>query len=101
VKDQLLLKGHDVTSGPENNRNLTLRILFGRMERMRDVMLLKAIGRLGEIGALDVPAATATLMPEQQTPMDAKDTGLLLEAIEHAAHYFSNQAKIERDRNGG
>jgi hypothetical protein len=105
VKDELLLHRHDATSESESKRNLALRILFNQMERMPDAMVPKAIGRLGEIGALEVTAATETLVPEHQTLMDAiqealghfrrgsqpssgtsnpvKDTGLLLEAIEH------------------
>jgi hypothetical protein len=127
VKQQLLVQRCVVDSQAERNRNLALRILFNRMDRMPDDNeRLKTIKELGEIGALDKTAATGTLVPGGPTPMDSiqeligrfrgrfqpslgdrpasnpvKDLGMLLEALEHAARFFSDKAKIERGGEGG
>jgi hypothetical protein len=123
LKEQLL-KGYVSTSQAENNRNQALRILSNRMARMPDDMLLNTIRELSEIGALDMTAATETLVPGGRTPLDSiqqefgrlrggsqprptsnpfKDAGDLLEALEHIARYFRDKAphQTERGREGG
>jgi hypothetical protein len=103
-----------------NNKNLALRILFKRMERMPENMRLEIIKKLSEIG---------TQVPAGRTPMDrpgsnpvqeagmlleaikqsvglpgggssnpVKEIGELLEALEHIGRYFKEK-KIEPSRN--
>jgi hypothetical protein len=121
LREQLL---NVATSQAENNKNQALRILFKRMERMSDDMVFKTLRKLSEIGAVDITAATETLAPAGRTPMDSiqqvlgllrggspprptsnpvKDTGYVLEALEHFARYFRDKAlhQIERGREDG
>jgi hypothetical protein len=50
LKEQFLLNRYAAASQAEKNRNLALQILFNRMERMSDKMLLKTVRVLSEIG---------------------------------------------------
>jgi hypothetical protein len=102
LEDHFLSNGYDAT-----NKNLALRILFSRMERMPNEMLLETIRALSEIGAPDM----TTLVPGSSTPMDSlhqvlgllgegrpasnpfKDTGMLLEALEHVANHFRHKGE--------
>jgi hypothetical protein len=63
LKEQFLLNRFLAASQAESNRNLALRILFGRMEQMSDAMLLKTIKKLSEIGALDMSVVMGVQMP--------------------------------------
>jgi hypothetical protein len=65
LKEQLLNVGT-----AQNNRNQALRILFNRMERMSDDMVFETIRKLSEIGAVDMTAATETLVPGGRTLMN-------------------------------
>jgi hypothetical protein len=67
LKEQFLLNRFLAASQAENNRNLALRILFGRMEQMSDAMLLKTIKELSEIGALDMSVVMGVQMPENRS----------------------------------
>jgi hypothetical protein len=120
LKEQLAR--YAAASQAENNRNIGLRILFNQMAHMPDDMLLETFKKLSEIG-LDMAALTGVPMPATisikqalglpaggpqsslggRTALNPKDTGLLLEAIEHAAHFFRDKAplQIERSREGG
>ena len=50
LKEHFLLNRYVAASQAEKNRNLALQILFNRMERMSDKMLLKTVRVLSEIG---------------------------------------------------
>ena len=117
LKEQFLLNRYVAASQAENNRNLALRILLNRMEKMSDNMLLRTIRHLSEIGALDltVVTRTPTVSIQQEfgrlrggsqprpTSNPFKDAGDLLEALEHIARYFRDKAphQTERGREGG
>jgi hypothetical protein len=58
LKEQFLLMRLVASSQAENTRNLGLQILFNRMERMSDKMLLKTVRVLSEIGAQELTAVT-------------------------------------------
>jgi hypothetical protein len=64
-----------------NNKNLALRILLKRMERIPEIMRLEIIKKLDEIG---------TQVPAGRTPMDrpgsdpVKEAGMLLEALKQS-----------------
>jgi hypothetical protein len=58
LREQFLLNRLVAASQAENTRNLGLQILFSRMERMSDKMLLRTLRVLSEIGARDLMAVT-------------------------------------------
>ena len=67
LKEQFLLNRLVAASQAENTRKLALQILFNRMERMSDKILLKTIRMLSEIGALDLTAIAGTPVTGRQT----------------------------------
>jgi hypothetical protein len=101
LKEQLL-KGYVSTSQAENKRNQALRILFNRMERMSDNMLLKTMKEVSEIGALDLTAVTGISVLEGRIlkpgvgdrpgSNPVKSTGDLLEALEHVRRHMEGKA---------
>src|SRR5262249_44243457 len=112
VKEQFILNRLVAASQAENTRNLGLQILFNRMEYMSDKMLLKTIRKLDKGGALDLATITGGPIPRKPSPIvsihqfglpgvgsqsllgdrtssnPVKDTGMLLEAIEHVAGHY-------------
>ena len=118
VKDQFLLNRLVASSQAENARDLAVQILRDRMSRMSNSTLLKTVKVLSDAGAQDLTAAvTGTPVPRGRTPMvsiqqafglpgggfqpslgncttsnPVKDTGLLLEAVAHAAAFFRDKA---------
>jgi len=100
-------------SRAENNKNLALRILFKRMERMPENMRLEIIKKLSEIGT-QVPAGRIPMNPGSDPLKEAgmvleafglrcppasnpvKELGLLLEAFEHVARYFKEKHASNR-----
>jgi hypothetical protein len=68
LKEQFLLERYVAASQAEKNRNLALQILFNRMERMSDKMLLKTVMVLSEIGARELTAVTGVPV-SGRTPM--------------------------------
>jgi hypothetical protein len=126
VKEQFLLNRLVAASQAENTRNLGLQILRNRMDHMSDSMLLKTLKVLNEAGALDLTAIMGVQMPGGRPPMvsiqqafrlpgggslpslgdrpasnPVKDTGMLLEAIEHAAAFFREKAPHLIKQEGG
>jgi len=69
LKEQFLLNRLVAASQAEKNRNLALQILFNRMERMSDKMLLKTIMVLSEIGARELTTVTGVPVSGGRTPM--------------------------------
>ena len=69
LKEQFLLNRLVAASQAEKNRNLALQILFNRMERMSDKMLLKTIMVLSEIGARELTTVTGIPVSGGRTPM--------------------------------
>src|SRR5215475_11886975 len=116
VKEQFLLNRLVAASQAENTRNLGLQILFNRMDNMSDKTLLKTIRKLDKGGALDLATITGGPIPRKPSPIvsihqfglpgggsqtlagcstasnPVKDTGMLLEAIEHVAGHFRQRA---------
>ena len=107
-----------VTSRAESNKNLALRILFKRMERMPENMRLEIIKKLGEIGT-QVPAGRIPMDRPASDPVKeagmlleaiglppslgdrpasnpVKQIGELLEALEHIARYFKERHASDR-----
>ena len=121
LKEQFLLNRYVAASQAESNRNLALRILFNRMEKMSDNMLLRTIRHLSEIGALDLNAVTRsttvsiqqafglpggvsqTTLGNRSASNPIKDLGMLPEALEHVADHFQDKAthQIEHSREDG
>ena len=124
VKEQFLLTRLVAASQAENTRNLGLQILFNRMENMSDKTLLKTIRKLGKSGALDLATITEKSIPRKPSPVvslqqvfglpggasqasllsgdrpvsnPVKETGMLLEAIEHVAEHFRTRAMPETE----
>src|SRR5215475_10550857 len=60
LREQFLLNRYAAALEAENVRKLGLQILFNRIERMSDNMLLNTIRELSEISALDLTAVTGT-----------------------------------------
>src|SRR6516164_3756280 len=69
LKEQFLLERYVAASQAEKNRNLALQILFSRIERMSDKMLLKTIMVLSEIGARELTTVTGIPVSGGRTPM--------------------------------
>ena len=68
LKEHFLLNRYVAASQAEKNRNLALQILFNRMERMSDKMLLKTVRVLSEIGAQELTALTGAPLSGGRTP---------------------------------
>jgi hypothetical protein len=117
LKDQFLLNRLVAASQVEDTRNLGIRILYERMDKMSDRMLLKTVTKLAKMGAVDLAAITGGPIPGRSSPMVSiqqafglpgggsqsalgnrtasnpfKDTGMLLEAIEHVSAHFRDKA---------
>ena len=117
LTEQFLLNRLVAASQAENTRDLGLQILRDKMEQMSHNTLLKAIKVLSEAGAPDLTAVTGTPVLRGRTPMVSihqafglpgvgsqsalgnrtasnpfKDTGMLLEAIEHVSAHFRDKA---------
>jgi hypothetical protein len=110
----------------ENIKNRGLQIIFNRMERMSDNMLLKTIRELSESGALEKAAIIGIPTPggnristisiqqalglpgeglqsslgHRATSNPVKDIGELLEALEHINSYFSEHPIKPRTEGG-
>jgi hypothetical protein len=124
LKEEFLLHKYIAGLQAENIKNRWLQILFNRMGRMSDNMLLKTIRGLNESGALEIAAIIGIPMPGENlistvsipqafglpgeglrsslgsraTSNPVKKTGELLEAIEHLERYFSeHQIKPSTD----
>ena len=69
LKEQFLLNRYVAASQAEKNRNLALQILFNRMERMSDKMLLRTVRVLSDIGARELTAVTGVPVSGGRTPM--------------------------------
>jgi hypothetical protein len=121
LKEEFLLNKYVSGSQTDNIRNRGLQILFNRMERMSDNMLLKTIRELSEIGALDMAAIIGIPMPGEnristisiqqafglpgeglQSSLGhgamsnpVKEIGELLEAIEHIKRHFKEKAPLQ------
>jgi hypothetical protein len=125
VKEQFLLNRLVSASQAENARDFGLQILRDRMDHMSNSTLLKAVKVLSEAGALDLTAIMGVQMPRGRTPMvsiqqafglpgggslpslgdhpasnPVKDTGMLLEAVEHAVMFFRNKVTHQIEPKG-
>ena len=125
LKEEFLLHKYIAGLQAENIKNRWLQILFNRMGRMSDNMLLKTIRELSESGALEMAAIIGIPMPGENlissisipqfglpgeglqsslghraTSNPVKEIGELLEAIEHVERYFSEH-KIKPSTEGG
>jgi hypothetical protein len=121
LKDQFLLSRYNNATQSEKSRYLGLSILFERMHKMSDNMLLKTIRELAEMGVIDLQSITGPiggksgslvninqafglggglrdplkLGPSSNTETNPiKDTGNLLEALEHIASHFKDRPML-------
>jgi hypothetical protein len=107
LREQFLTLRYDAAGLVERDRLAALEILFERMPDMSDSMLLKTVQVLSDIGAVDM---TPIIGPSKTTPPfifqqnmggygqsaagissennPVKNTGHLLEALEHLSNYF-------------
>jgi len=103
-RDQFLAMRSNAAVEIEKGRLKAIEVLIDRMPRMTDMQLLKTIQSLSEITAVDLIAATKTgpgpLVNVQQNlgismtqggSNPVRQTGELLEAIEHIANHFRNK----------
>ena len=102
LKEEFLLSRYIAGLQAENIKTRGVQILFNRMERMSDDMLLKTIRELSESGALEMGISTISVRPAfglpveglqsslgyRPTPNQVKKMGELLEAMEHVERYF-------------
>jgi hypothetical protein len=105
LRDRFLIARYDSAALVEKNRLAASEILIGRMPKMSDNMLIKTIETLSQVGAVDMTSITGS----GKSPLNAvqqnlgipsqggrvsikgnpvKDTGQLLEALEHIAAHF-------------
>jgi hypothetical protein len=123
LKEDFLLQRYLAVLQAENIRNRVLRILYNRLERMSDDVLLKSI-RLSESGTLDMAPITGVAMPggnrtisiqeafglpgggsepswgDRPASNPFKQMGQLLEAIEHVERHFKER-QIKPSTEGG
>jgi hypothetical protein len=125
LKEQFLLTRYLAALQVENNRKLGLQILFKRMEHMPDNILLRAIKKLSDIGALELTAVTGTTVPVSETPTvsiqqaftvpaggsqpsssdrsasnPVKGDGMILEEYEHIAAHLPDKAPHQIEQEG-
>ena len=124
LKEDFLLHKYIAGLQAENIKNRWLQILFNRMERMSDNMLLKTIRELSESGAPEMAATIGIPMPGENrmisiqqafglpgeglqsslghraTSNPVRKIGELLEAMEHIERYFSER-QIKPSTEGG
>jgi hypothetical protein len=111
LKEEFFLHKYIARLQAENIKNRWLQILLNRMGRMSDTMLLETIRELSGSGALEMAAIIGISLPGEnlistisiQQPGEGlqsslghratsnpfKETGELLEALEHIGRYFS------------
>lgn len=120
LKEQFLVSRYNAASQSEKNRYVGLSILFERMHKMSDNMLLRTIRELSEIGVLDLQSIVGPigtkggslvsinqafglggnrdnlqLGPSSSTETNPiKDAGNLLEALEHIAAHFRDRPML-------
>jgi hypothetical protein len=124
LKDQFLAQRHSSATATEAARELAARVLIGRIPRMSDNMLIRAISELAKIGDIDTQAiltgsvgGRGPLFALSQTintaqpgnnpeitglsnnPADSsvKHVGNVLEAIEHLSSYLRQKGAKEPD----
>jgi hypothetical protein len=121
LKEEFLLNRYIVGLQAENIKHRWLQILFNRMERMSDEMLLKTIRELSESGALEMAAIIGIPMPggnristisiqqafgrpgegpQSSSGHPIKKIGDMLEAFEHIESYFKEHP-MKPDTEGG
>jgi hypothetical protein len=122
LKEEFLLHKYIAKLQAENIKNRWLQILLNRMGRMSDPTLLKTIRELSGCGALEMAAIIGTPLPGEtlmptisiQQPGEGlqsslghcatsnpwKETGELLEAIEHVQRHFTEH-RIKHSTEGG
>jgi hypothetical protein len=104
MRDQFVLTRNNAALEVEKNRLLALDILVTRMAKMSDNMLIRVIEMLSSIGAVDLEAITngpSPLVTMQQNNLGialgkdgsnpVRDTGELLECLEHLGTHFRNK----------
>ena len=115
LKEQFLIKRLDASGLVEKNRLAALEVLINRLDGMSDSVLLRTIETLSKIGAVDMEAITGSgrvshpLIAVQQNSgllsqggrvniegNPVKDTGQLLESLEHLANYFRGKTEIPK-----
>jgi hypothetical protein len=112
LKEQFLITRMDAANLVEKNRTAALEILVNRLSNMSDSVLLRTIETLSNIGAVDMQAITGSGKPghpliaiqqnsgslsQSRVSMEGnpvKDTGQLLESLEHLANYFRGKPEI-------
>jgi hypothetical protein len=126
LKEKFLFHRYITGLQAEDIKNRWLQILLNRMGRMSDTTQLKTIRELSESGALEMAAIIGIPMPRENlistisisqalgvpgeglqsslgdraTSNPFKETGELLEAIEHVQRYF-REHQIKPSTEGG
>jgi len=123
LKEQFLLTRYNAANQSEKVRQLGFELLFERMQHMSDNMLLRTLRELSEMGVIDLQSITGIATGARGAPLvnmqqifghggigtrddlrfgsssntesnPIKDTGLLLEALEHVANHFRDKGPI-------
>jgi hypothetical protein len=124
LKEEFLLNRYIAALQAENIKNRGLQILFNRMERMSDNILLKTVRELSKSGALEMAAIIGIPKPGgdristnsiqqafglsgeglqsscRATSNPVKRLGDVLEAIEHLQRYFKEHPIKPRSEGG-
>ena len=125
LRDQFLLNRLVAASKAETLRDHSLDVLFGRVDKMPDRMLVKTIKVLSEAGEPDLTAMTRGQRPGEPTPLVSihqafgfsgggsqsslggrtasnpiQDPGGLVEAVKHARAYLRGKATRQTEQEG-
>jgi len=125
LRDQFLLNRLVASSKVEAIRDHSLNVLFGRVDKMSDSMLIKIIEVLSEGGGPDLAAIMGVQMPGKPPPIVSiqqafgfagggsqssfggrtvsnpiQDPGDLVEAVERARAYLRGKATRQTEQEG-
>jgi hypothetical protein len=125
LRDQFLLNRLVASSKVEAIRDHSLNVLFGRVDKMSDSMLIKIIEVLSEGGGPDLAAIMGVQMPGKPPPIvsiqqafgfagggsqsslggrtvsnPVQDPGDLVEAVERARAYLRGKATRQTEQEG-
>jgi len=136
LRDQFLMNRLVASSKVEAIRDHSLNVLFGRVDKMSDPMLMRLVEKLSSMGALDLetfmgggggggpggggpmgnrsgpppmvsiqqafglpPNALPSSLEASGSTNPVKETGMLIEAVEHAARYLRDKGAREQQDN--
>ncbi len=115
LRDQFLINRHGAAARAEDARTLAIEVLFNRIPHMSENMLVRVIDTLAQAGAIDMQAIMGALPDRGPMPSltqqfataggqqlagnlggnaennPVRQTGQVLEAIEHISNYLKTK----------